>query len=154
MLAEDARPFSFMALLKGVRPVLHWGRDLFYRGQGGRVRSCPWTSAGVEAKRKEKKRKDIECYRRAKALDGWECWMLGYSRGYRETRCIPILYRPLSPKVVEVSKCSSKYCHKPQPVPHIHSREVTEHLKNWSNYYLHVTQAKKRCSGNTPPAGG
>ena len=45
-----------MALLKGVRPDLHWGRDLFYRGQGGRVRSCPWTSAGVEAKRKGKER--------------------------------------------------------------------------------------------------
>ena len=53
-----------MALLKGVRPVLHWGRDLFYRGQDGRVRSCPWTSAGVEAKESERKRKKAEASKR------------------------------------------------------------------------------------------
>ena len=99
-----------MALLKGVRPVLHWGRDLFYRGQDGRVRSCPWTSAGVEAKeskrkqkqaraskkkkncasclkrkKRQKKEKGIECYQRMKALDGWECWMLSYQRSHRES---------------------------------------------------------------------
>ena len=101
-----------MALLKGVRPVLHWGRDLFYRGQDGRVRSCPWTSAGVEAKeskrkqkkakeskskqkkncvsclkrkKRQKKEKGIECYQRMKALDGWECWMLSSQRSHRES---------------------------------------------------------------------
>ena len=44
-----------MALLKAVRTVLHWGRDLFYCGQDGRVRSCPWTSAGVDANPKNLK---------------------------------------------------------------------------------------------------
>jgi hypothetical protein len=53
-----------MALLKAVRPDLHWGRDLFYRGQDGRVRSCPWTSAGVEAKESKRKQKQARASKR------------------------------------------------------------------------------------------
>ena len=52
--------------------------------------------------------------------------MLGYSRGYRETRCIPVLYRP---KVVEV-KCSSKLlAARDSPVLHIPHRLIAKHLK-------------------------
>ena len=55
--------------------------------------------------------------------------MLGYSRGYRETRCIPVLYRP---KVVEV-KCSSKLlAARDSPVLHIPHRLIARHLKGYS----------------------
>ena len=137
-----------MALLKAVRPVLHWGRDLFYRGQDGRVRSCPWTSAGVEAKeskrkqkkakaskskqkkncvsclkrkKRQKKEKGIECYQRMKALDGWECWMLSSQRSHRES--------PSTERHRERGKRGHRY----GPILYRHTRhtgvELAPHLK-------------------------
>ena len=108
----------------------------------------PQESKRKEKKRKEKKRKDIECYRRVKALDGWECWMLGYSRGYRETRCIPVLYRP---KVVEV-KCSSKLlAARDSPALHIPHRLITRHLKKYTIFGLKPRKYRYKKNAKNPP---
>ena len=44
-----------MALLKAVRPVLHWGRDLFYRGQDKMAGSVHAHGPPQELKRKKAK---------------------------------------------------------------------------------------------------